>query len=62
VPDPLCRKNKEGDAVAMLELHKTDTANLGSKALEENPGLVARDIFVDREKPEYCEYCRNSLD
>jgi 2-oxoglutarate/2-oxoacid ferredoxin oxidoreductase subunit beta len=48
------RKNKEGDAVAMLELHKTNTAKLGSKALEENPHLTARGIFVDEDLPEYC--------
>lgn len=53
------RKNEEGDARAMLELHKTNTAKLGSKALEENPQLLARGIFVDEEKPEYCtEYDR----
>ena len=49
------RKNKEGDAVAMLELHKTITAPLGSKSLEENPALVPRGIFVDIERPEYCQ-------
>jgi 2-oxoglutarate ferredoxin oxidoreductase subunit beta len=48
------RKNKEGDAVAMLELHKTHTAKIGSKALGENPGLTARGIFVQEERPEYC--------
>jgi 2-oxoglutarate ferredoxin oxidoreductase subunit beta len=49
------RKNKEGDAVAMLELQKANTAKLGSKALEKNPDLMPRGIFVDIEKPEYCE-------
>lgn len=49
------RKNKEGDAVAMLELHKTNTARIGSKTLEENPHLTARGIFIDEERPEYCE-------
>ncbi len=49
------RKNKEGDAASMLEIHKTNTAKLGSKALKENPGLVPRGIFVDVDKPEYCE-------
>lgn len=49
------RKNKEGDAAAMLELHKTNTAPIGSKALEENPNLVPRGIFRQDEKPEYCE-------
>lgn len=48
------RKNKEGDAVRMLELHKTHTAPLGSKALEENPSLTPRGIFVDKDRPEYC--------
>lgn len=49
------RKNKEGDAVSMLELHKTNTAKIGSKALAENPGLIARGIFVDKDRPEYCK-------
>lgn len=48
------RKNKEGDAVSMLEIHKSNTAKLGSKALEENPSLIARGIFTDIERPEYC--------
>lgn len=49
------RKNKEGDAVSMLELQKANTAKIGSKALEKNPDLMPRGIFVDIEKPEYCE-------
>lgn len=49
------RKNREGDAAAMLELHKTNTAKIGSKALENNPDLTPRGIFVDINKPEYCE-------
>lgn len=49
------RKNKEGDAVAMTQLHKQNTAPLGSKTLEENPHLTPRGIFVDKEAPEYCE-------
>ncbi len=49
------RKNKEGDAASMLELQKSNTAKLGSKALEKNPNLMPRGIFVDMEKPEYCE-------
>lgn len=48
------RKNKEGDAVAMLEIHKTNSAKLGSKALENNPNLVPRGIFVQEERTEYC--------
>lgn len=49
------RKNKEGDAVAMMELHDTNTAKLGSKKLNENPDLLARGIFVDMDRPEYCQ-------
>jgi 2-oxoglutarate ferredoxin oxidoreductase subunit beta len=49
------RKNKEGDAVQMLENYKNNTAKIGSKALAENPALIARGIFVDVEKPEYCQ-------
>lgn len=49
------RKNREGDAVGMLELLKINAAKLGSKALEENSGLIPRGIFVDKERPEYCE-------
>jgi 2-oxoglutarate ferredoxin oxidoreductase subunit beta len=49
------RKNKEGDAADMLELHKTNTAKIGSKQLEQNPSLTARGIFVEKDEPEYCE-------
>ncbi|HSL40376.1 MAG TPA: 2-oxoacid:ferredoxin oxidoreductase subunit beta [Desulforhopalus sp.] len=50
------RKNKEGDAVQMLQGYKDNTAKLGSKALAENPDLIPRGIFVDdMEKPEYCQ-------
>ena len=35
--------------------YRDNTALIGSKKLEENPGLIARGVFVDREAPEYCE-------
>jgi 2-oxoglutarate/2-oxoacid ferredoxin oxidoreductase subunit beta len=54
-PTHFGRKNKEGDAVNMLELYKENTAKLGSKALEERPHLIPRGIFVDSDRPEYCE-------
>ena len=38
----------------MLELHKSNTAKIGSKALQENPNLVARGVFIEQEKLEYC--------
>ena len=50
------RKNKEGDAVQMMEAYKTNTVKIGSKKLESNPELIQRGIFVDMpEVPEYCE-------
>ncbi|SDU61205.1 2-oxoacid:ferredoxin oxidoreductase subunit beta [Desulfobacula phenolica] len=50
------RKNKEGDAIQMMEGYKTQTAKIGSKKLEKNPGLIQRGIFVENtDIPEYCE-------
>jgi 2-oxoglutarate ferredoxin oxidoreductase subunit beta len=49
------RKNKEGDAPDMLGIYKDSTAKIGSKALEKNPDLIARGIFVNEERPEYCK-------
>ncbi len=49
------RKNKEGDAAAMLEVQKNNTAPVGSKSLEDNPHMIPRGIFRQEEMPEYCE-------
>ncbi len=49
------RKNKEGDAPQMLEYQKKATAKIGSKALEKDPSLIPRGIFVDNDAPEYCQ-------
>ena len=50
------RKNKEGNAVQMMESYKTNTVKIGSKKLESNPELIQRGIFVETpEVPEYCE-------
>ena len=50
------RKNKEGDAVQMMEGYKTNTVKIGSKKLEKNPDLIQRGIFVEKtDVPEYCE-------
>jgi 2-oxoglutarate ferredoxin oxidoreductase subunit beta len=48
------RHNKEGDAVAMLELLKEKTVPIGDKAKEKHPDLLERGIFVQKELPEYC--------
>ena len=48
------RKNKAGDAVDMIQYFKKNTTSIGSKAKKENPDLMERGIFVQDEKPEYC--------
>lgn len=48
------RKNKQGGAVEMLKWFKDHTAPVGSKKKQENPELIERGIFVERELPEYC--------
>jgi len=48
------RKNKLGDASNMMEWMKDVTTPVGSKAKEENPDLIERGIFVQKELPEYC--------
>jgi 2-oxoglutarate ferredoxin oxidoreductase subunit beta len=49
------RKNKIGDAAEMITWFKDHTTPIGSKAKQENPGLIERGIFVQKEEPEYCE-------
>ncbi|WP_136808487.1 2-oxoacid:ferredoxin oxidoreductase subunit beta [Desulfosediminicola flagellatus] len=53
-PTHFGRKNKEGDAAQMMENYNKITARIGSKALEEDPTLLGRGIFVQKERPEYC--------
>ena len=49
------RKNKLGEAAEMLVQYRTTTARLGSRRLAEHPGLIARGVFVETQRPEYCE-------
>jgi 2-oxoglutarate ferredoxin oxidoreductase subunit beta len=48
------RKNKAGDAVDMVKYFKDNTTTIGSKAKKDNPDLIERGIFVQKEMPEYC--------
>ena len=48
------RKNRAGSAVDMMEQYKNDTTPIGSKAKKENPDLIERGIFVQKEMSEYC--------
>ena len=48
------RKNRLGSAADMMEHFKDNTTPIGSKAKKENPDLIERGIFVQKEIPEYC--------
>jgi len=48
------RKNKQGSAADMMQRMKDITTPVGSKAKQENPELIERGIFIQKEQPEYC--------
>ena len=48
------RKNRAGSATDMMKSYKESTTPIGSKAKKENPDLIERGIFVQKEVPEYC--------
>jgi len=48
------RKNREGNAVDMMASYNKNTTPIGSKAKKENPDLIERGIFIQKEMPEYC--------
>ena len=56
------RKNKIGDAAEMIKWFKDHTTVIGSKAKQENPELIERGIFVQKEGPEYCEEYQKIVD
>lgn len=48
------RKNQAGSAVDMMNAYKDNTTPIGSKAKQEDPNLIERGVFVQKELPEYC--------
>ena len=53
------RKNREGDAMEMMERLKKMTCPVGSQAKQKDPDLIERGIFVQADVPEYTrEYDR----
>ena len=53
------RKNRMGSAPDMMRFYKERTTRIGSKKKTEDPSLIERGIFVEKELPEYCsEYDR----
>jgi 2-oxoglutarate ferredoxin oxidoreductase subunit beta len=58
-PTQFGRRNKGGSAAEMMESYKRNTTPIGSKAKKENPDLLERGIFVQKDMPEYCnEYAK----
>ena len=49
------RKNKLGDAPEMLQVFKERTVPVGSPKKAEDPSLMERGLFVDIDRPEYCD-------
>ncbi len=49
------RKNKLGNAPDMLQIFKDRTVPVGSPKKAEDPSLMERGIFVDIDRPEYCD-------
>ncbi|MFW5694144.1 MAG: 2-oxoacid:ferredoxin oxidoreductase subunit beta [Alkalispirochaeta sp.] len=54
-PTHFGRRNDQPDAITMLTRFKDGTAKVGSKAVETERELIPRGIFVDVERPEYCD-------
>ncbi|MBW1776132.1 MAG: 2-oxoacid:ferredoxin oxidoreductase subunit beta [Deltaproteobacteria bacterium] len=48
------RKNKMGSAADMMAFYRDHTTPIGSKKKKENPDLIERGIFVQKDLPEYC--------
>jgi 2-oxoglutarate ferredoxin oxidoreductase subunit beta len=49
------RKNKLGGTVDMMKFFKEQTTPVGSKAKQDNPALIERGVFIEKDLPEYCE-------
>ena len=54
-PTHFGRRNGAQETVAMLNHFKEYTARVGSKKLDESGEMVARGVFVEHERPEYCD-------
>lgn len=53
-PTHFGRKNKLGTAADMMQNYKDITVPIGSQKKKDNPDLIERGIFVQKEAPEYC--------
>lgn len=53
-PTHFGKRNRLGDAKDMLEYLKKQTTPIGSEAKKNNPELIERGIFLEKQLPEYC--------
>ncbi len=60
-PTHFGRKNKQGAAADMMERYKEITVPIGSKKKKENPDLIERGIFMQKDAPEYCREYDNIM-
>ena len=49
------RKNKMGNSVDMLNYFKDKTVPKGSAKKKDHPELIELGIFIEEERPEFCE-------
>lgn len=56
------RKNKLGDAADMMNFFKENTTAVGSKKKQENPELIERGVFLQKDTPEYCNEYGNIIE
>jgi len=49
------RKNKKGSAVDMVRSYKENTVLVGKKDKDTNPNVIERGIFLEEQRPEYCD-------
>ena len=54
-PTHFGRRNGHQETVEMLRHFKEGTAKVGSRQLAEQVDLIPRGVFVDEERPEYCD-------
>lgn len=53
-PTHFGKRNRLGDAKDMLEYLKKQTTPIGSEAKKNDPELIERGIFMEKQLPEYC--------
>lgn len=61
-PTHFGRRNGNKETIEMLTAFRTGTARIGSRQLENNPELIPRGVFLEEDRPEYCDRYEEMLD